>query len=119
MRLSPLPRRLRCEALEARLAPALLTWTGVIDGGWNTKDAAGHTNWQGDVLPAAGDDLLFPAGAANAQTFNGTLAGTMYRSIIFLATGYSIGGNAFGLGGLTRGSSPWTSRAIPGRGRSP
>jgi autotransporter-associated beta strand protein len=94
---SPRPRRLRCEALEARLAPAYVTWTGAVDDHWNTRTPDGHTNWQGDVLPGAGSDLLFPAGAAHTQTVNDTPAGTAYDSIVFSATGYSIAGNTIGL----------------------
>src|SRR5437879_6823539 len=91
--------RLRVEALEDRLAPAVSvagpatdTWSGAgPDALWS--DAA---NW-GGVVPVAGDDLVFAAGAAQLPSTNDFAAGTAFNSITFQAGGYSVNGNAITL----------------------
>lgn len=45
------------EVLEDRLAPAVVQWDGPIGGGnWNLA-----SNWDGNVLPGAGDDVVIGA----------------------------------------------------------
>jgi autotransporter-associated beta strand protein len=66
---------------------ATRTWTGSASNLWS---AAG--NW-GGVAPVAGDDLVFPEGAANTTNVNDFAAGTSFASIA-VSGAYSIGGNA-------------------------
>lgn len=79
----------RClEPLESRLVLSALTWSGTTDGNWGTS-----TNWTPNAVPANGDSLTFPAGAANlANTDN--LAGLSVNSLTFTGTsgGYTLGG---------------------------
>lgn len=71
------------------------TWTGgsVANGGWTTA-----ANW-GGIVPAPGDDLVFPAGAARTTNTNDFPAGTSFHSIVFSGsgTGYTISGNGIAL----------------------
>jgi fibronectin-binding autotransporter adhesin len=90
-------RRLLLEPLEARHLLAVRIWDGDFGGNWG--DAA---NWVGDVAPVAGDDLVFPASAANKSTTNDLTAGTRFNTIQIQGSGYDISGNAIELyGGLT------------------
>ncbi len=75
-----------------RASAGIRTWTG--NGGTNLWQTVG--NWQGNVLPQAGDALVFPAGAVTTDTFNNFPAGTTFLQVTFLAN-YSIGGNAMGV----------------------
>src|SRR5213593_207013 len=87
------PTYLRLDRLESRLAPAVATWDGGgADNKWTTA-----ANWVGDVAPHAGDDLVFPAGAARLANVNDFPAGTAIRSIAVRAAGYQLTGNAIGL----------------------
>lgn len=90
-------RRLFLERLEERSLLATMTWDGSNSALWS--DAA---NWVGDIAPAGGDDLFFPAGAANLTNNNDLGAGTAFNTILFTGGGYNITGNAISLvGGLT------------------
>ncbi len=90
-------RRLFLERLEERSLLATMTWDGSSSVNWS--DAA---NWVGDIAPASGDDLIFPAGAANLTNTNDLPAGSSFNTILFTGGGYTITGNAISLvGGLT------------------
>jgi fibronectin-binding autotransporter adhesin len=88
------------EHLEDRVVPATRVWSGLgVDSNWQTA-----ANWAGSVAPSAGDDLVFPGGAAQAATSNNDFAGgTSFRSITLDGAGYTLSGNAvvLGAGGLT------------------
>ncbi|HWS70825.1 MAG TPA: hypothetical protein VN605_01865, partial [Thermoanaerobaculia bacterium] len=58
------------------------------------------SNWDG-ATPVAGDDLVFPGGAANQLTTNDLPAGTMYGSLSFTGSGgfCNIIGNTLTIGG--------------------
>ena len=74
---------------------ATKTWTG---GGGDDNWTTG-ANW-GGTAPAAGDDLVFPAGAPRAATsFNNFTVGTSFNSITFNGSGagYTIDGNRIAL----------------------
>src|SRR5688500_5046500 len=90
--------RLRLSRLEDRFAPAVATWDGGgPDNNWTTP-----ANWAGDVAPAPGDDLVFPAGAPRLTTINDFPDGTAFRSIALTGTGYSvIGGRVALAAGIT------------------
>lgn len=73
---------------------AVKTWDGGgADNNWGTA-----ANWVGDVVPVAGDDLIFPVNAAKFSTNNniGVLV-TTFRSITIEGGNYSIGGNGLRL----------------------
>src|SRR4051812_26213713 len=105
-------RRLAVHRLEDRLTPAIATWDG---GGannlWSTPQ-----NWAGDIAPNPGDDLVFPASAAQTTNVNDLAADTSYRVLNINAGGYQISGNALqlstsltaniGSGGLSAVSLP-------------
>ncbi|HJT78664.1 MAG TPA: autotransporter-associated beta strand repeat-containing protein [Gemmataceae bacterium] len=96
-------RRLTLEALEDRLTPATLMWTGgaFVGNLWSAQDVGDPgTNWidisaspQRFAIPQNGDDLVFPAGAAN-QANTDDIAGLSVRSITFQASGYFINASA-------------------------
>lgn len=69
------------------LQAATRTWTGTVDTLWSNA-----ANW-GGAAPMAGDDLLFPAGAANLSNTNDFIAGTAFHSLNFSSGGYLVNGN--------------------------
>lgn len=69
---------------------AVRTWTGATNNLWNNAG-----NWDTGV-PVAGDDLVFPAAAANLANQNDLAAGTSFGTIT-LGGGYTITGNALTL----------------------
>ena len=73
--------------------PTTRTWDG---GGANDKWSTA-ANWVGDVVPAVGDDLVFPVGAAQLANTNDLPAGTVFNSITIQAGSYFFQGNAIGL----------------------
>jgi hypothetical protein len=86
---------------------ATRTWTGLGgDNFWTTA-----ANWGGTV-PVAGDDLVFPNGAARLTNTNNLTAGTSFKSISITgpAGGYAISGNDIQLvAGLTADNSATNS----------
>ena len=79
-----------------RPSPALAatkTWDGSTSASWNTA-----ANWTNNAVPVAGDDLLFPAGAANKANSN-DIASLSLRSITFADSGYGLSGNSLTLTG--------------------
>jgi hypothetical protein len=73
------------------LAAAIRIWDGGSAGSGNwTADA----NWEGNVQPAPGDFLIFPAGAARPANTNTFGAGTVFGVILFQGDNYDIHGNA-------------------------
>lgn len=83
---SGIQRRLEC--LESRLVLSALSWTGATDANWSTS-----TNWSPNAVPANGDSLTFPAGAANL-TNTDDLVGLTVNSLNFSGAsgGYNLGG---------------------------
>ena len=69
---------------------AVKTWDGSSSVNWGTA-----ANWAGGVAPVDGDDLIFPAGAANLNNTN-NIAGLDLRSLTFNGAGggYTLNGNA-------------------------
>ncbi len=61
------------------------TWDGgsLVNNLWTTKE-----NWVGDVAPSTGDNLVFPAGAAQLENVNDYPAGTVFGSITVSGSGY-------------------------------
>lgn len=89
--------RPRVELLEARLAPAILTWVGDVDGNWDTKLIT-NTNWSTDALPKSGDTLIFGSTGNNHTNVNDTKPGNTY-TLQFTGGTYSISGNAIKVSG--------------------
>jgi fibronectin-binding autotransporter adhesin len=74
-------------------------WSGAgADTNWQTV-----LNWVGGSAPSAGDDLVFPYGAARLSNNNNYAGGTGFNSITLTGSGYTLTGNsiALGTGGLT------------------
>jgi autotransporter-associated beta strand protein len=111
-------RRLNLTRLESRLAPANAIWDGGgADNLWSTA-----ANWVGDVAPQAGDDLVFPSGAARLTNTNDFAAGTEFNSLSVTGGGYEIGGNAINVAAgvqvnlATNSDFGWLDLAIGGTG---
>jgi uncharacterized repeat protein (TIGR01451 family) len=88
---------------------ATCVWTGAAaNANWNQSG-----NWSSCTTPAAGDDLIFPDGAARLTNTN-NVAGTLaLRSITFsgAAGGYILQGNPISLAaGLTSSNTASTNR---------
>jgi regulation of enolase protein 1 (concanavalin A-like superfamily) len=68
-------------------APETYTWDGgsTVNSNWSTAE-----NWGDDLAPLAGDNLVFPDGAARLQNVNDYPAGTAFGSVIISGTGYNI-----------------------------
>ena len=79
---------------------ATRTWDGSTSGSWSVG-----TNWSGDVAPVTGDDLVFPNGASNLSNTNDLTENTIFNSITFSGSGYTLSGNRIilgqGLAGIT------------------
>jgi len=85
-------------------AAATKTWTGLgADANWSTAG-----NWSPSGAPAAGDDLVFPGGAARLSNNNDIAAGTSFNTLSFTGPtgGYALSGNAIQLvAGITAAGS--------------
>jgi autotransporter-associated beta strand protein len=78
---------------------ATRTWTGTTNGLWSNP-----SNW-GGTAPVTGDDLVFPSGASNLSNTNDLTENTIFNSITFTGSGYTLSGNRIilgqGLAGIT------------------
>jgi autotransporter-associated beta strand protein len=78
---------------------ATRTWTGATNGSWSLA-----SNW-GGTAPVTGDDLVFPNGASNLSNTNDLTENTIFNSITFSGSGYTLSGNKIilgpGLAGIT------------------
>jgi hypothetical protein len=86
----------------AALSAATRTWTGLgADTNWMTP-----ANW--DVVPVAGDDLVFPTGvpAPSLTNNNNFPALTSFNSITLSGAGYALNGNSITLAAAGITSSP-------------
>jgi autotransporter-associated beta strand protein len=72
-----------------RAPAATRTW----DGGGTNAYWTNRFNWQADVAPVAGDDLVFPSGAVRLVNTNTFPAGTLFGEILFSGDGYRPFGN--------------------------
>jgi hypothetical protein len=93
--------RLAVEVLEIRVTPTgTSTWSGASSSVWSDNG-----NWS-DMPPAAGNDLVFPATAANLTNVNDLSAGTQFASLTLAGSGYSISGDAIGISNNIEASQP-------------
>ncbi len=82
-------------AAPGSLLAATKTWTGAGgDANWSTA-----SNWSPSGAPAAGDDLVFPNGAARLANTNDLAAGTSFNTLSLSGPvgGYILSGNAIQL----------------------
>src|SRR4051812_28374329 len=83
------PVRLALEGLEVRMVPATVVWDGSADGSnvpYANANWSSPQNWVGDIAPAVGDDLVFPASALRSSTVNDFPSGTVFHSISISGT---------------------------------
>jgi autotransporter-associated beta strand protein len=76
---------------EFYVPPTTKVWAGSHpqSGHWTTA-----SNWEGGVAPIAGDDLIFPAGAARlADNTNNFPTNTLFRFLTFGGADYVLRGN--------------------------
>jgi|GEM_PF-3075696 len=78
---------------EGATAAATRTWTGgdLANSLWSDPD-----NWDSGV-PVAGDSLVFPQAAARKTNVNDLAPATLFGSINFTGSGYSVSGNSLGV----------------------
>jgi autotransporter-associated beta strand protein len=83
-----------------RAEAATRTWTGTTSTAWSVG-----SNWSGGTAPVTGDDLVFPNGASNLSNTNDFIENTIFNSITFSGSGYTLSGNPIilgaGLAGIT------------------
>src|SRR5207302_1976423 len=81
------PSRPAFDLLEDRLAPATSVWSGasLATSNWNDP-----VNWVGSTAPRAGDDLVFPGGAARLVTTNNFPANVTFHSFTIAGGGYTL-----------------------------
>jgi autotransporter-associated beta strand protein len=88
--------------------------TSVWDGGGTNNFWLNATNWVGDVAPSAGDDLVFPTGAAQSTSFNDFPAATTFNSITIGAP-YTFSGQSIALNAgiiATNGNATFFNNAL-------
>lgn len=82
-------------------SPQAFAATKTWDGGGSDNNMNTAANWAGDSAPIAGDDLVFPAGAARQSITNNYSGGTSFNSITFSGSStndaYTISGNSLAL----------------------
>lgn len=87
---SLVPAILAWSALAVAARGATVTWDGSTSGNWATS-----TNWAGNAVPAASDQLVFPAtGVTTLIMVNNLAAGTTFNRMTFAQPGYELTGNA-------------------------
>lgn len=102
------------EPLEPRVLMAARIWDG--GGGTTNTNWTNGANWQGDVAPAAGDSVTFPANVTQRTSVNDLAADTSIIGVVIDGTdAYTISGNriALGAGGVTVLSSSVSTFNIP------
>src|SRR5262249_46394088 len=82
------------ESLERRWLPATFQWTGLsaTSALWSDPSNWRNTDTNQTGVPAALDDLVFPAGAARLTTVDNLTVGTTFNSLKFFGSGYVIQG---------------------------
>lgn len=88
------------------------TWTGTTSANWSVG-----TNWSGcdnGGVPENGDALVFPVGGSNTA-MNNDISSLQITTMVFNGTGYTLGGNAFtitGISGITANESATISANV-------
>ncbi len=70
-----------------------ISWDGSASNLWSNP-----ANWSTNVIPQAGDNLVFPAGAANYSNQNDLGENYWFNSITFYDSGYTLSGNTIIMG---------------------
>ena len=89
-------------------APAAAA-TRIWDGGGADNNWMNAANWNNNVAPVSGDDLLFPAGVIDTVTVNNFPAGTKFGAIAFNGP-YTVDGNRILIGGTIAHLGPGVVR---------
>lgn len=100
-------RRVRAvapEVLERRVVPAELLWTGAVSQFWSNP-----ANWQGNVVPAAGDSLVF-SNSNRKTTVNDLATGTFFSSIQVTQADYVLTGNGIDVDTISFSATAGQSR---------
>jgi hypothetical protein len=93
---------------EIQLGAINRVWTGQGSSAkWSNPN-----NWAGNIAPVAGDNPVFPAGAAQETNTNDLAAGTQFGNVVFQAGGYSVSGSAITLNGSLDSSASSGSTAF-------
>lgn len=79
-----------CKSAEA----ATRTWKGTTSTSWGTA-----TNWNEGVIPANGDDLVFPASGASNKSTSNNISSLSVNSITFDGSGFTLATNSITLAG--------------------
>lgn len=86
----------------------------VWDGGGSDNNWMTAANWVGDVAPLAHDGLIFPSGASRLSNTNNFPAGTVFDSLTFSGSGYTLAGNRIALvSGVTSEVTTLIQVALP------
>ncbi len=111
------PRLPRALALFLLLALTLLaplahaqttySWTGTIDANWSTAG-----NWNPIGVPANGDSLVFPAGAANLTNNNDLPVGRSLAQVTFTGSNYTLNGNGITLTSTLRSEASTSNNTV-------
>jgi fibronectin-binding autotransporter adhesin len=103
---------LLCLVMSSSLSAATVTW----DGGAGTGNWADGTNWDTNVAPVAGDDLVFAGSTQLSTTNNIATADISFNSITFAAAAgaFTLGGSRITLAGnITNSSSNNQAITLP------
>src|SRR3989442_15644286 len=89
--------------------PTPRTWTGFGPTvNWNPA-----TNWSGNAVPVAGDDLVFPPTNLHLTNTNNLIAGITFNSVTLSGSNYVLGGNSITLtAGLTNNGPAGTTNSF-------
>ena len=98
----------------AQATAAIRTWDG---GDLLNTDWADSTNWTSNLVPVAGDSLVFPSivSTSDKATNNNFAALTDFAGLTFSASDYSVAGNEFDLvsGGIVLNYTSGTTTITP------
>jgi uncharacterized repeat protein (TIGR01451 family) len=78
---------------DTALDPTTIAYVRTWDGGGADNNWSDPANWEGDVAPQAGDQLVF-AGDVQPSTVNDLPAGTTFSEITFTDSGFTLSGNS-------------------------
>ncbi len=92
------------EDLEARIAPAIFTWTGLgTTNNWSDSGNWSRTGTPVNPVPTStSDEIIFPVGAARKTNVNNLSSdGARFKSIAINDSGYTISGNRLTIDSLS------------------
>src|SRR5262249_26579917 len=90
----PSRSRPRLEALEERIAPAIISWGNASGGDWDTG-----ANWQGGVKPGPADDAVINIAVANPITHSQNITDSIKSLSVTAKAPISLGNGTFQIAG--------------------